>query len=88
MSASPGPWVESNGEIYSGDHCVARKHWNVHDDDPQWRADAALIVVAPDMLALIRRLSTWAPRGLEGQIEDDVAGIRQEACALLARVLL
>lgn len=47
--------------------------------------NAELIASAPDMLALIRRLSTWRPRGLEGKIEDDVAGIRQEACALLAR---
>lgn len=53
---------------------------------PPGAEDAALIVSAPDMLALIRKLSTWRPCGLEGQIEDDVAGIRQEACALLARV--
>lgn len=58
-ATSPTPWrLCLNDEIIAADGiCVARKHWDVHEEngtEARWRADAALICAAPEMLALLR----------------------------------
>lgn len=81
---SPAPWrLYLNDEIIAADDiCVARKHRDVHEEngtEARWRADAALICAAPEMLALLRRLTLPLMPGVHG--EAVVA-----AKALLARL--
>lgn len=64
-STSPAPWrLYLNDEIIAADDiCVARKHWDVHEGngtEARWRADAALICAAPEMLALLREFRARA----------------------------
>lgn len=61
-STSPAPWrLCLNDDIIAADDvCVARKHWDVHEEngtEARWRADAALICAAPAMLELLRELA-------------------------------
>jgi hypothetical protein len=40
------------------------------------------------LVDFVRRVAAWRPTGLFGEIEDDVAGLRQDAQALLDRMMV
>lgn len=93
-ATSPDPWrLYLNDEIIAADDtCVARKHWDVHKEngtEARWRADAALICAAPEMLELLRRLEWKGEDGVPvcpdcGEMSKHGEGC--ELAALLARL--
>jgi hypothetical protein len=57
---TPGPWAfrHESGEVYYSDGDVEPLIATVHSDnvdEPQFRADAALIAAAPEMFAALRQ---------------------------------
>lgn len=55
---------------------------------PGVREDLLASALAPEMLDLLRRLSKWRvnPHMNPGKAEDDMAGFRGEAAAMVARI--
>lgn len=69
------PWKLEYGHIYEGERVVCRKNFDVDDRDPQWLADAALILAAPALatkLAEATRLLRKRHDVLSGEWEHDV----------------
>jgi hypothetical protein len=75
-----GPWTCDGGTIRDAEGEVIA-HMERSTEEQEW-----LISQAPVMLEMLRRLSEWRPHGLFGQIEDEVAGWRQEALAMVKRL--
>jgi hypothetical protein len=48
-------WHEEYGQIYEGERVVCRKNFDVSDGDPQWKADAKLIVDATELRDQLRK---------------------------------